>query len=68
VLIILKFNVILLIIFVILIFIKYLLFYKYIMELISSIINFYEKAEYNTKEKFIDAFKLPIEYLDKNAS
>jgi len=37
------------------------------MELISSIINFYEKAEYNTKEKFIDAFKLPIEYLDKNA-
>ena len=37
------------------------------MELISSIINYYEKAEYNTKEKYIDAFKLPIEYLDENS-
>ena len=37
------------------------------MELISSIINFYEKAEYNSKEKYIDAFKLPIEYLDTNS-
>ena len=37
------------------------------MELISSIINYYEKAEYNTKEKYIDAFKLPIEYLDTNS-
>lgn len=37
------------------------------MELISSIINYYEKVEYNTKEKYIDAFKLPIEYLDENS-
>ena len=34
------------------------------MELIGSIINFYEKAEYNSKEKYMHAFKLPIEYLD----
>ena len=34
------------------------------MELISSIINFYENSEYNTKEKYVDSFKLPIEYLD----
>ena len=27
------------------------------MELISSILNFYEHSEYNTKEKYIDAFK-----------
>ena len=37
------------------------------MELIRSLISYYEKAEYNSKEKYIDAFKLPIEYLDKNS-
>jgi energy-coupling factor transporter ATP-binding protein EcfA2 len=37
------------------------------MELISSILNFYEHSEYNTKEKYIDAFKLPIEYLDTSS-
>ena len=65
-LIILKFNVILLIIFVILIFIKYLPFIN-IMELISSLINYYDKADYNSKEKYTNAFKLPIEYLDTNS-
>ena len=36
------------------------------MELISSFIAFYENAnsECNTKDKYVDAFKLPIEYLD----
>ena len=34
------------------------------MELFNTIINFYENPEYNVKDKYIDAFKLPIEYLD----
>ena len=37
------------------------------MDLIKSLLNYYEKSEYNTKEKYIDAFKLPIEYLDTNS-
>ena len=37
------------------------------MDLIKSLLNYYEKSEYNTKEKYIDAFKLPIEYLDENS-
>jgi hypothetical protein len=37
------------------------------MELISSIINYYDKVEFNSKEKYIDAFKLPIEYLDTDS-
>lgn len=35
-----------------------------IMELINAILNFYDKVDYNSKEKYVDAFKLPIEYLD----
>jgi hypothetical protein len=34
------------------------------MELIRTLISYYEKGEYNTKDKYVDAFKLPIEYLD----
>ena len=37
------------------------------MELLSTIINFYEKPEFNSKEKYIEAFKLPIEYLDSSS-
>ena len=37
------------------------------MELIRNLISYYEKSEYNTKDKYIDAFKLPIEYLDTNS-
>ena len=34
------------------------------MNFISTIINFYEESNSNTKDKYIDCFKLPIEYLD----
>uniref|UniRef100_A0A6C0H4F4 DNA mismatch repair proteins mutS family domain-containing protein n=1 Tax=viral metagenome TaxID=1070528 RepID=A0A6C0H4F4_9ZZZZ len=37
------------------------------MELIRTLISYYEKGEYNTKDKYSDAFKLPIEYLDTNS-
>lgn len=37
------------------------------MELIRTLISYYEKGEYNTKDKYVDAFKLPIEYLDANS-
>ena len=37
------------------------------MELISAILNFYDKAEYNSKEKYVASFKLPIEYLDASS-
>jgi len=37
------------------------------MELIRTLISYYEKGEYNTKDKYVDAFKLPIEYLDTNS-
>jgi hypothetical protein len=39
------------------------------MELLSSFIAFYENtnSECNTKEKYVDAFKLPIEYLDTSS-
>jgi len=37
------------------------------MELISAILNFYDKAEYNSKEKYAASFKLPIEYLDASS-
>ena len=38
-----------------------------IMELINIILNFYDKADYNSKEKYDNAFKLPIEYLDTSS-
>jgi len=37
------------------------------MELIRTLISYYDKGEYNTKDKYSDAFKLPIEYLDANS-
>ena len=37
------------------------------MNFISSIINFYEDTNINTKEKYIDCFKLPIEYLESTS-
>jgi len=37
------------------------------MELIRTLISYYDKGEYNTKDKYRDAFKLPIEYLDANS-
>jgi hypothetical protein len=37
------------------------------MELINAILSFYEKGDYNSKEKYVDAFKLPIEYLDTSS-
>jgi hypothetical protein len=37
------------------------------MELIRTLISYYDKGEYNTKDKYVDAFKLPIEYLDTNS-
>jgi hypothetical protein len=29
--------------------------------------NFYEDSNFNTKEKYVDSFKLPIEYLDSSS-
>jgi hypothetical protein len=37
------------------------------MELINAILSFYEKGDYNSKEKYENAFKLPIEYLDTSS-
>jgi hypothetical protein len=37
------------------------------MELINAILSFYEKGDYNSKEKYDNAFKLPIEYLDTSS-
>ena len=34
------------------------------MDLISVIMNLYEKTDYNTKEKYVNCFKLQIEHLD----
>ena len=36
------------------------------MDLITTIMNLYEKTDYNTKEKYVNCFKLPIEYLDNS--
>jgi hypothetical protein len=37
------------------------------MEIINAILSFYEKGDYNSKEKYVNAFKLPIEYLDTSS-
>jgi hypothetical protein len=37
------------------------------MEIINAILSFYEKGDYNSKEKYDNAFKLPIEYLDTSS-
>jgi hypothetical protein len=37
------------------------------MNFISTIMNFYEDSNINTKEKYVDSFKLPIEYLDSSS-
>ena len=37
------------------------------MEIINAILSFYEKGDYNSKEKYENAFKLPIEYLDTSS-
>ena len=34
------------------------------MNFINTLMNFYEESNFNTKEKYVDSFKLPIEYLD----
>jgi len=34
------------------------------MNFISTLMNFYEESNFNSREKYIDSFKLPIEYLD----
>ena len=37
------------------------------MNFINTLINFYEESDLNTKEKYIDCFKLPIEYLESSS-
>lgn len=37
------------------------------MNFISTIMNFYEDSNLNTKEKYVDSFRLPIEYLDSSS-
>ena len=37
------------------------------MNFISTLINFYEDSNLNTKEKYMDCFKLPIEYLESSS-
>ena len=34
------------------------------MDFINTLMNFYEESNFNSREKYIDSFKLPIEYLD----
>ena len=36
------------------------------MNFISTIMSFYEESNINSKDKYIDCFKLPIEYLDSS--
>lgn len=36
------------------------------MNFINTIMNFYEDSNINSKDKYIDSFKLPIEYLDSS--
>ena len=36
------------------------------MDLLNTIINFYENTSSNNKENYVDSFKLPIEYLDNS--
>ena len=37
------------------------------MNFINTLINFYEDSNSNTREKYVDCFKLPIEYLDSSS-
>lgn len=37
------------------------------MNFINSLMNFYEDSNLNTREKYVDCFKLPIEYLDSSS-
>lgn len=34
------------------------------MNFINTLMNFYEESNFNSRDKYIDSFKLPIEYLD----
>ena len=36
------------------------------MNFINTIMSFYEESNINSKDKYIDCFKLPIEYLDSS--
>jgi len=37
------------------------------MNFINTLMNFYEDSNLNTKEKYVDCFKLPIEYLESSS-
>ena len=37
------------------------------MNFINTLMNFYEDSNLNSKEKYVDCFKLPIEYLDSSS-
>ena len=37
------------------------------MNFINTLMNFYEDSNINTKEKYVDSFKLPIEYLESSS-